>query len=409
MTITLLLDLDDTLLDTRIETFLPTYLDALGRHLEKFAPPRELILALRRAVQAMQANVDPTRTLRDVFDASFYPELHLEPASVAPAVHEFYTEVFPALGAGIRPHLGAMELIDWAMQQGYQLALATDPLFPRLATEERVRWAGMDPSWFSVVSTYETFHFSKGHAAYFAEMLGRLGWPDQPIVMAGDDPARDMESSRLLGLQTFRVNNGLAEATHVQNEPDAATQPSGTLLDLREWLESATLEPIAAEYKTRESVLAVLQSTPGALEGLTSALSPNAWRTEPSKDDWAIIELVCHLRDTEREVHAAQLQTLMVAEAPFVARPDAAVWAKQRRYLDEDGARALRSFAQSRAALILQVEQTPSGIWQKPARHAIFGPTTFGEVLGFMADHDRLHLQQAKSTLAALETAAHPS
>jgi hypothetical protein len=50
-----------------------------------------------------------------------------------------------------------------------------------------------------------------------------------------------------------------------------------------------------------------------------------------------MIELVCHLRDTEREVHAIQIDTLLATEDPFVARPDAAYWAKQRRYHGEDG------------------------------------------------------------------------
>jgi hypothetical protein len=41
-------------------------------------------------------------------------------------------------------------------------------------------------------------------------------------------------------------------------------------------------------------------------------------------------------------------------------------------------------------------------MWSRRARHAIFGPTNFLEVVGFIADHDRLHIQQAWKTMQSL-------
>ena len=37
--------------------------------------------------------------------------------------------------------------------------------------------------------------------------------------------------------------------------------------------------------------------------------------------------------------------------------------------------------------------------WERKARHAIFGPTNFLEVISFIADHDRMHIQQAWTAL----------
>jgi hypothetical protein len=113
------------------------------------------------------------------------------------------------------------------------------------------------------------------------------------------------------------------------------------------------------------------------------------------------VEIVCHLRDTEREVHRTQMEALQSAAQPFVPRPDAAVWAKQRNYLGEDGPQAIAQFAEARLRMLRDVEAASPELWEKPARHAIFGPTYFGEVAGFMADHDRLHIQQAWETLRA--------
>ena len=40
------------------------------------------------------------------------------------------------------------------------MALATTPMFPKKATLERMRWAGLDPDDFALVTTYEDYHFA---------------------------------------------------------------------------------------------------------------------------------------------------------------------------------------------------------------------------------------------------------
>ena len=150
-----------------------------------------------------------------------------------------------------------------------------------------------------------------------------------------------------------------------------------------------------------------LEASPAVLQSMTAGLTAEEWSHEKSADDWALVELACHLRDTEREVHAQQIDVLLESAAPFVSRPDAAVWAKQRRYLNEDGERAVIEFAEARSKCVERLRLAPEQVWSKTARHAIFGPSTFLEVIGFMAEHDRLHLRQAWRTLLAARMAAH--
>ena len=84
---------------------------------------------------------------------------------------------------------------------------------------------------------------------------------------------------------------------------------------------------------------------------------------------------------------------------PFIPRPDTSVWDSQRDYLHENGAEALSEFVQARKETIELIRNIPPETWDKKARHAIFGPTNFLEAVGFMADHDRLHIQQAYGLL----------
>ena len=251
--------------------------------------------------------------------------------------------------------------MDWALAAGHEVVIATDPLFPLQATEERVRWAGLDPEQFSLISAFETFHFSKSHIAYFAELLGRLGWPDRQIIMVGNDLQRDLVPARALGLTTFRVNGPTVRRDGIvpNSGLSGGAAGDGDLTELLDWLNSSPLETYVPSFKTREAVLAMLRATPAVLQTMAANLTPEMWKLERSATEWAMIELVCHLRDTEREVHAAQLKALVESPVPFVARPDASVWAKQRRYLGEDGPASLREFVAARVAALDRLQSLP--------------------------------------------------
>ncbi len=403
MSFTLLLDLDDTLLDTNVATFVPAYFQALAKHLNQWVKPEVMLASLRSGTQMMLANQDPGRTLREVFDLDFYPRLGVEKAQISDAIEVFYDTVFRQLSVVTRQRPGARELVDWAQARDYRVVIATDPLFPRKAVYERIRWAGLEPERFELISSYETFHFTKSHPEYYAELLGRLGWPDGPVLMVGNDEERDLARAQELGLMTYQVDGVPA----VVGAPSAhAARPShvvgrGTLLDLRGWLESVDPASLEPSLHNRRAISAILTSTPAVLQSLTADLDDRAWKYEPTPDDWSILEIVCHLRDTEREVHKLQLEVLRQERQPFVPRPDAAVWAKQRNYLNENGPAALEGLLAARMETLRAVSEVSAAAWEKPARHAIFGPTNFGEVVGFMADHDRLHIQQAWETLHA--------
>jgi hypothetical protein len=93
---------------------------------------------------------------------------------------------------------------------------------------------------------------------------------------------------------------------------------------------------------------------------------------------------------------------MMQKEGAFLPRPDSAVWANEREYWNVDGKAALSEFALARSESLKNLKGLDDNTWARSARHAIFGPTNFLEVVSFMADHDRLHVQQAWKTLKSV-------
>ncbi|MBI5351784.1 MAG: DinB family protein [Chloroflexi bacterium] len=393
MTLTLLLDLDDTLLNTNLEAFIPGYFQALAKDLAPRVAPEKMLRALISGTRKMSENEDFSRTLEEVFSAEFYPQINIPRAELEPTLENFYDHVFPTLSGLTSQKPEAKVFVDWAFAQGFCIAIATDPLFPYKATHHRLRWAGFEPEQFEIVSSFEHFHFTKSHPAYYAEVLGRIGWAEGPVLMVGNDMDRDILPAEKLGLRTFHI----VDESAVRSEPDAGVR--GNLVDLRLWLESTDPASLTPSFKSIDSLFGILSATPAVLNGFSYGLDSSAWIDKPAPDDWSLTELICHLRDTEREIHHMQIKLFSEQSEPFIPRPDTSVWASQRDYLHEDGKSALREYNDARRETLELLKNIAKDDWSRKARHAIFGPTNFLEVVSFIADHDRMHIQQAWSTL----------
>jgi FMN phosphatase YigB (HAD superfamily) len=186
---TLLLDLDDTLLDTNIQAFVPAYFQALSSTLADEVSPEIMIPALTGGTKAMMENQDPAKTLREVFNSHFFPLLGVDKEAITAKIDHFYDKTFPALGyvASQRPE--AISFVRWAFENNHRVAIATNPYFPLKAVQHRMNWAGLPAAEnpFALVSSYETFHFTKESPTYFLEFLAQLGCPVGPVVMVGND------------------------------------------------------------------------------------------------------------------------------------------------------------------------------------------------------------------------------
>jgi len=396
MTLTLLLDLDDTLLNTNLEAFVPAYFQALAKELSPHIAPQRMLHALMAGTNLMNESQDFSRTLEEVFTEGFYPQIDVPKGEMDSAIENFYDNVFPALSGLTSQKKDAKPFVDWAFSKGWRIAIATDPLLPRKATYHRLRWAGFQPEQFELISTYDHFHFSKTHPAYYAEVLGRLGWPEGPVLMVGNDMERDILPAQRLGLTAYHIDDGSAQ----RSGHEAGLH--GDLTDLRAWLESIDLSSLIPSFKSRDSVMGILYSSPAVLCGLIHGLEPSGWKRESVPMEWTCTELVCHLRDMEREVHLPQMRLFEDPNEPFIRRPDTSVWVNQRDYRNEDGRSALNEYMAARRESMETLGGIQPQEWSRSARHAIFGPTNFLEVIGFMADHDRMHIQQVWNILKAL-------
>ena len=72
MPLTLLFDLDDTLLDTNMDAFLPAYFRAFSKHLADHVDPQVMMSAMLASINLIYKSQDPGRTLLEVFDENYF-------------------------------------------------------------------------------------------------------------------------------------------------------------------------------------------------------------------------------------------------------------------------------------------------------------------------------------------------
>lgn len=400
MSLTLLLDLDDTLLGNEINGFVKAYFHALNQALSPHIDSSRLMHSLQTAVTAMLAKSTPQKTLEEAFDEIFYPGIGFEKSAFRPILDDFYANKFDELKplTSLRP--AAKKIIQLARERNWKVVIATNPIFPAAAIQKRLAWAGLNignPEW-NLVTTYEIFHFCKPHPAYYAEILGALCWPEEPVIMVGNSLSDDITPTEALGLTTFWI-----DPDQDTNLTRSTESKSGSLDECLDWLTTLKENALPVpDFSGSAALMATLQSTPAVMDCLGRSYPLEKWNQRPQPAEWSFTEILCHLRDVDREVNLNRIKMILTEQNPFIPGVFTDPWVEERNYRSENGQAALQEFILARTELLKLLMDMDKGSWQDAARHAIFGPTTLHELVGFITTHDRSHISQACATLAEI-------
>ena len=190
-------DLDGTLLPMDQEIFIKAYLGGLvGLLAPRGYDPEAVANALWSSTRAMMKN-DGSISNEERFWQSFSAILGENVRKEEGRLADFYTNEFQSIKnvCGYTPL--AKDLIDRLKTTDLRLILATSPLFPRVATESRIAWAGLEPGDFEYVTTYENSSYCKPNPTYYTDLCEKLGLLPCEVVMIGNDVGDDMVAERV--------------------------------------------------------------------------------------------------------------------------------------------------------------------------------------------------------------------
>ncbi|MFX1386620.1 MAG: HAD family hydrolase [Promethearchaeota archaeon] len=200
----ILFDLDGTLLDVDLDKFISQYLNLLAQSVAHLIPPKKFISKILKASKAIEEN-DGSKTNEDVYTDLFFPLEGYTREEIMPFLDKFYRQDFSRLRQYTRKKPEARLVIQKAFEKDYDVVIATTPLLPATAIEQRLEWAGVADFPYRLITTIENSHATKSltHLLYYDQILDKIGYPAEACLMVGDEE-KDMVAARL-GMKTFFI------------------------------------------------------------------------------------------------------------------------------------------------------------------------------------------------------------
>ena len=227
-----LFDLDGTMLPMNQDEFVKVYFTELCK---RFCPElkmddQTLIKAVWKATGAMIKN-DRVEHNIDVFWKTFASICGEGVLDYKNNFDEFYVNEFNACKKCCGYNPAVAETIRTLKNKGYTVIAATNPIFPAVATNNRLGWAGVNKDDFALVTTYENSSSCKPNPKYFTEITDKLNLRPDECLMVGNDIDEDMIAASSVGMDVFFVKDCMIN----RSDKDCSQYKQGTFKDFLDY------------------------------------------------------------------------------------------------------------------------------------------------------------------------------
>ena len=228
---TVMFDLDGTLLPMDQDQFTKYYFGLLAKKLAPYGYNAEQLVSGIWAGTAAMVKNDGSCTNEEAFWKKFCALMGEKVLEDKPLFEEFYRVEFQGARAscGFAPQ--AAGLVKKLKAAGYRVLLATNPIFPAIATENRIRWAGLEPEDFELYTTYENACRCKPNPDYYRDILSSMKLDPTECLMVGNDATEDT-AAELAGMQVFLLTDCLIN----KENKDISRWPHGGFEELEKFI-----------------------------------------------------------------------------------------------------------------------------------------------------------------------------
>ena len=229
---TILFDLDGTLLPMDNDEFTKKYFGLLTKYMQPYGyEAKALTNAVWTGTAAMVKN-DGSKPNEKAFWGKFseiYGQKSLDDISI---FEKFYQTDFQKSKEFCGCNSKAAETVHKLKGRGYRVVLATNPIFPAIATESRITWAGLSPNDFELYTTYENIGYCKPNPEYYAEITRRIKVSPEECLMVGNDVNEDMKAAQTAKMNVFLLTDNIIN----RENDDISVYPNGSYGELWDYI-----------------------------------------------------------------------------------------------------------------------------------------------------------------------------
>lgn len=208
---TIIFDLDGTLLPMNLDKFMKIYFDEMSNHFKDIISPKKLIDNIWASTRAMVTNTED-KTNEEVFMSDFSKRIDENLECYLEEFDKFYDNGFLKTKDAVEENDLVKKSINMLKDKGYNLVLATNPLFPKKAILHRIKWANLDANDFTYITSYENNHYCKPQIKFYEEVLSDIGKTPNECIMVGNDVQEDLIAGNL-GIKTYLIKDHIIHRT----------------------------------------------------------------------------------------------------------------------------------------------------------------------------------------------------
>lgn len=287
-------DLDGTLLPMDIGEFMDAYFKRIAAFVAARGLDAELFMtALKAGTRAMamseggKLNIDVYwDEFERVYGIDDLRSVSYDINGVKELTDEFYENDFCHIGDGFCGNPDAARAVTALVEKGYPVLLTTMPMFPRRAVELRLGWAGVDPSVFSRITSFENSRSTKPRQSYYAENLAAMNVCGKDVLMVGNNTMEDL-SFMDLGADAWLVTDWLLDPIDF----DISSVKHGSMSEFADWCEAL---PRCADPATS------IECGPVASEATERAFAENVVRDIAASETEAKAEALARAIESDR-------------------------------------------------------------------------------------------------------------
>ncbi len=206
---TYLFDLDGTILSLDMEQFEKAYFAGLAEAFSTIMPKENVTKLVYLSYRYMVENVDQ-RFNKDRFYDKLVELSGIDRQVFLDNEQDYYLNGFNNLLQYTKPNEHLVKAIRILKEKGHDIVLATNPVFPGIATQIRIKWTGLKEEDFIKVTYFEETHACKPQLAYYQELLSNLNLEPEDCIMVGNNRVEDMIASKL-GIECILITDDVLD------------------------------------------------------------------------------------------------------------------------------------------------------------------------------------------------------
>ena len=231
----IMFDLDGTLLPVNQDEFVMKVMSVMEVELKKTdLDSTGFLKGMLKGIDTIVKNSDGSCTNEELFWRVFLEHSEIEQEKAIDFFVDFYNGAYVLATEIVAYNTIIADTVTLLKNKGYNMILATSPVFPALAVFERMKWNDIFPEDFSYISCFENSSYAKPKKEYYQEILDKLDLDPEETIMVGNDVLEDGIVEEL-GVDCYLITDFLVNRYNTE----LSTKWSGTFDEFYDLVENS--------------------------------------------------------------------------------------------------------------------------------------------------------------------------